>query len=71
MTSQFAEMTSSSFFEVVLFLLPSLVTGASFMSISSLDLELWQFTFIKDWAENRESEIPLCLSFAQYLETML
>ena len=40
MTSQFADTTSSSiFFDVVLFLLSSLVTGPSFMSISSLVLE--------------------------------
>ena len=52
MTSQFSDMTSSSnFFEVVLFLLSILVTGPSFMSISSLVLELWQFLFIKDWRE--------------------
>ena len=59
MTSQFSDMTSSlNFFEVVLFLLSSLVTGPSFMSISSLVLELWQFSFIRDWPEIRESEIP-------------
>ena len=41
MTSQFAEMMSSSnFFDVALFLLSGLVTGPSFMSISSLVLEL-------------------------------
>ena len=59
MTSQFFEMTSSSsFFDVVLFLLLSLVTGSSFMSISSLVLKLWQFSFIRDWPEIRKSEIP-------------
>ena len=59
MTSQFSDMTSSlNFFEVVLFLLSSLVTGPSFMSISSLVLELWQFSFIRDWPEIRKSEIP-------------
>ena len=48
MTSQFADMTSSSnFFDVTLFLLSSLVTGPGFMSISSLVLELWQFTFTR------------------------
>ena len=57
MTSQFSDMTSSSiFFEVVLFLLSSLVTGPSFMSISLLVLELWQFFFIRDWPEIRKSE---------------
>ena len=39
-------------------LLSSLVTGPSFMSISSLVLELWQFSFIRDWPEIRKSEIP-------------
>ena len=59
MTSQFSDMTSSSnFFDVVLFLLSSLVTGPSFMSISSLVLELWQFSFMRDWPEIRKSEIP-------------
>ena len=47
------------FFDVVLFLLSSLVTGTSFMSISSLFLELWQFSFIMDWPKVRKSEIPL------------
>ena len=28
------------------------------MSISSLVLELWQFSFIRDWPEIRKSEIP-------------
>ena len=46
------------FFDVVLFLLSGLVTGPSFMSISSLVLELWQFSFIRDWPEIRKSEIP-------------
>ena len=60
MTSQFSDMTSTSnFFDVVLFLLSSLVTGPSFMSISSLVLKLWQFSFIRDWPEIRKSEIPL------------
>ena len=56
MTSQFSDMTSTS--KVALFLLSSLVTGPSFMSISSLVLELWQFSFIRDWPEIRKSEIP-------------
>ena len=59
MTSQFSNMMSlSKFFDVVLFLLSSLVTGSSFMSISSLVLELWQFSFIRDWPEIKKSEIP-------------
>ena len=58
MTSQLSDMTSSSnFFKVVLFFLSSLVTGPSFMSISSLVLELWQFSFIRDWPEIQKSEI--------------
>ena len=49
MTLQFADMTLwSNFFDVLLFLLSSLVTGPSFMSISSLILGLWQFSFISD-----------------------
>ena len=41
MTSQFPDMTSSSnFFDVAVFLLSSLVTGPSFMSITGLVLEL-------------------------------
>ena len=56
MTSQFSDMTSTSiFFDVVLFLLSSLVTDPSFMSISSLVLELWQLSLlIRDWPENPE-----------------
>ena len=46
------------FFDVVLFPMSSLVTGPSFTSISSLVLELWQFSFIRDWQEIRKSEIP-------------
>ena len=44
------------FFDVALFLLSSLVTGPSFMSVSSL--ELWPFTFIRDWSEIRKSKTP-------------
>ena len=58
MMSQFSDMTSSSnIFEVDLFLLWSLVTGPSFMSASSLVLELWQFSFIRNWPEIWKSEI--------------
>ena len=60
MMSQFDDMTSSSnFFGIALFLLLSLVTGSSFMSILLLVLELWQFSFIKDWPEIWKSELPL------------
>ena len=59
MASQLLDMTSSSeFFNVVLFLLSILVTGPSLMSISSLVLELWQLSFVRDWPEIRKSEIP-------------
>ena len=60
MTSQFSNMTSSSnVFDVALFLLSRLATGPSFMSISSLVLELSQFSFIRDWPEIRKSENTL------------
>ena len=60
MTSQFANMTSSSnCFDVVLFLLSSLVIDPSFILISSLVLELWQFTFIRVWPEIPKSGIPV------------
>ena len=55
---QFADMTTSSnFSDVAVFLLSSLVTGPSFMSILLLVLELWQCLFISDWPEIQESEI--------------
>ena len=54
------KMTSTLiFFDVVLFLLSSLVTSSSFMSISPLVLELWQFSFIMDWSEIQKLETPL------------
>ena len=44
MASQFSGMRSlSKFFDIVLFLLSSLVTGPNFISILSLVLELWLF----------------------------
>ena len=59
MMSQFSDKTlSSDFFYVVLFLVSSVDTGPIFISISSLVLELWQFSFIRDWPEIRKSEIP-------------
>ena len=58
MTSQIVGVPSpSNCFEVFLFLLSSLLTGPSFMSISSLVLELWQFPFSRIWPEIRKSEI--------------
>ena len=60
MTSQFSDMMSSpDFVDVFLLLLSSLVTGPNFMSISSLVLELWQFSFIRDWPKIPKSEIHL------------
>ena len=44
-------------FDVVFFLLSSLVTVLNFMLILSLVLELWQFLFIGDWPEIWKSEI--------------
>ena len=59
MTSHFADMMSlSKFFGIFLFSWSSLVIGPSFMPISSLVLELWQFSFIRDWSEIRKLEIP-------------
>ena len=46
------------FFYFGVFLLPSVVTGTSFMSVSLLVRELWQFSIIRDWPEIRKSEIP-------------
>ena len=55
MTSQFADMTSSSIFsDVVLILLSSLVAASSYMSISLLVLELWIFFYKR---LNRNPEI--------------
>ena len=47
----------AKFFDIDLFFLTSLVTGPSFMLISSLFQELWQFLFITDWPEIRKLEI--------------
>ena len=49
-------MTMASQF--ALFLLSSLVTCPSFMSISLLVLKLWTFSFTREWTEIRKSEIP-------------
>ena len=55
MISQFADMTSSpNFFDIVIFLLSSLVTGPSFMLISLLVLQLCQFSFNKGLTRNSE-----------------
>ena len=52
------DVIAEFFWHCFLSLLSSLVTDPSFMSISSLVLELWQFSFIRDWPEIRKSEIP-------------
>ena len=57
--SQFADMTWSwfsffFFFYIAQFLLLNLFTGSSFMTVSWLVLELWQFSFKKDWPEIRK-----------------
>ena len=39
-------------------LLPSLVNGPGFTSISSPVPEIWQFSFTRDWSEIQKSEIP-------------
>ena len=43
-------------FDPALYPLSNLVTGPCFLSISSLVLELWQFYFLRDWAEIRKSD---------------
>ena len=58
MTLQFSDMVwTSTFFDVALFLLSRLVTGPSFMSISSLVQELWQLPFVRYWPEIPKSDI--------------
>ena len=52
MTSQFSDMTSpTNFIDVVLFILTSLVTDPSFMSLSSLVLQL-TISFYKGLTRN-------------------
>ena len=69
MTSQFSDMTLlSNFFDAVLFLLSSLITRSSLMSILSLVLELWQFFLSGIDQKSGNRKYPR-LSFAQYLET--
>ena len=56
-TLWFADTKSwSIFFDVLLFLLSSLATGSSFMSISLLVPELWQLLFTRDLTRNPEIE---------------
>ena len=47
------------FFDVTVLLLSRLVIRPCSMSTSWLALELWQFSFVKDWPEIQKSEIPL------------
>ena len=50
--------SSLNVYDDTLFLLKSLITGPSFMPISSLVLELWQFSFIRDWPDIQNLEYP-------------
>ena len=47
-----------NFFDVATFLFSILVIGLSFMSISLLIVELWQYLFVRDWKKFQKSEIP-------------
>ena len=47
------------FWRCCVFLVKFWITRPSFISIPWLVLELWQFSFIKNWREIRKSEIPL------------
>ena len=59
MTSQFTKRRSSPIvFDVAVFPLSNSATAPSFMSILILVLELWQSSFIRDWPEIQESDIP-------------
>ena len=55
----FRHDTNVKIFWLAWFLLSSLVPGPSFMSISLLVLESWHFSFIRDWPEIRQLEVPL------------
>ena len=57
-----------NFFNGVMFPLSSLVTGPSFMSMSLLVLELWQFSFLRDWPEIRKSETLLSVFYPNWDE---
>ena len=51
-------------FPVVLFHVSSLVICSNFMSISSLVLELWQISFVRDWIDHKSGNRKhSCLSF--------
>ena len=46
-----------NFFDGAVFILSSLVTGPSFMSMSALVLELCHISYIRNWSEIRKSKI--------------
>ena len=50
---------SSNIFDGILFLLSTLVTGPSFMSVSSLVLELWHFSVIRVDQKSRNRNAPV------------
>ena len=58
MTSYFSHIAIFFFFWRFFVSLMEFSYWFRFMSISSLVLELWQFSFIGDWPEIRNSEIP-------------
>ena len=58
-------------FNVVLFLLSSLVTGPSFISISALFLELWQFAFYIDQKSRNWKYPRLCFGMDASNEMLL
>ena len=58
MTSHFSDMTSSSIFWRCFVSLVKFSYWSKFHVISSLVLESWQFSFIRDWLEIWKSEIP-------------
>ena len=66
MTSQFGDMASSSnIFDVAVFLLSSLVTGPSFMSILLMVLEL-QWTLYLEIARDREISSSHYVNFPEH-----
>ena len=76
MPSKFSNMTSSSnFLDVVLFLLSILVTGTSFMPISSPDFGVIRIYFYKELKRNSEIGnipvwvLPNILRQRQYTDT--
>ena len=69
MASQLPNMTTLwNLLDVVVFPSSSLVTDSSFLSVSILILELWQFSFIRDWPKSRKSE-PNFLRLRQVRDT--